>query len=157
MKNFILLICVFVAAVFAAAPSTTTDVNYEDIGTIVTISGAAAFDTLGATDSSTLTSTLVNREGCEYILTRDAFTGSGSDSVAVQVLVDALDGGGTLLFRTIADTAVLAAGEAVSLPLVGGTQYRVKLKSIAPSGTVIILNRLYIVGRRLLTVTKTWR
>lgn len=158
MKKIFGMVLALAAFAFAVAPTVTSGVNYEALG-IATggkISAAAAYDTLGATDSSTLATGFVQDKFCESIFTIDAITGTGSDSLAVQVIVDALDYNGNLMFRTVVDTISTATGEAITLPLNGGSKYRIKLKSIAPSGTQIILNRMYILSRRVVTINRQW-
>ena len=158
MKNILAFLLIVVSFAYAAAPTFSSGVNYTHLGIATggSISTATGYDTLGAADSATLTSNFVPEKGTENILVNSAITGTGSDSLVIQVLVDALDGSDNLLYRTIADTITSNAGEPVTLPLYGATKYRIKLKTITGSGTQVILNRLYIYARTVLTQSKEW-
>ena len=165
MKKLILMLVVaFVAfQVNAAAPTYaavnsnyTFDYNGDD-----SPSTAVAFDTVtSATDSSALATNFVPKRGYEYILVRDAITGTGSDSVALIVRVDALDGSGNLLYSTAVDSMTAAAGEAIALPFGGtlfGNKFNIVLKAYAGAGTQAIINRAYMFRRKALTNTKDYR
>ena len=153
MFKHILAVLAAVAVAHAITPVYTSGVNYENLGIVQTISSAAAYDTLVATDSINLVTT-TGRDGAELFLVRDAITGGGSDSVAVQVMVDALDGNGNLLYRTIADSLTAAAGEAISLPAIVGAKMRIKRVGYTGNGGVVILNRIYLAARRVINFDK---
>lgn len=157
MKKSILVIIVSFLSVtlsYSAAPTNSVVDGSYGIYTDTVIYSSTGFDTVGATDSTTLFSKGLNYpgEGWQWILVRSAITGGGSDSVALQVVCDALDGSDNLLYRTVVDTFTAAAGEAVLLPIGGtifGIKYRVRLIGITGNGGVVILNRLYLMKRRV--------
>lgn len=141
---------------YSAAPSATpTYGNYIGPYHDSTISSSTAFDTLSGVDSVTVFGSRVFDNfttGWEWILVRDAITGGGTDSLFLQVLLDALDGSGNLLSRTVVDSFTAAAGESVSLPIGStsiGTKYRCKLLGYGDNGGEVIINRLYLYKRRV--------
>lgn len=166
LSIFLGLILVLVTGIFAAPPTNAvTNAAYEFGGIDVNlpISSAAGFDTLAAVDSSTL---IVSKpfggagQGWEYILVRDAITGTGSDSVKIQVVLDALDGKGVLLYRTAIDSFTTSGGESVLLPVYTtsiGSSFRIKLISYTDNGGQVILNRFYVYKRRPLISNINWK
>lgn len=164
LLSAILFVLFVVSGLNAAAPAySATDASYQYGGVDIAISTSTGLDTLsGATDSMTLLSgkAFDVQSGWQYILVRDAFSGAGSDSVAIQVNLDALDKDGNLLYRTAIDSFTASAGEAVLLPLLGtvfGHKYRIKLHTYTGNGGVVILNRFYIYKRRPVTMTQQWK
>lgn len=151
----------FVVVSFAAAPTNAAvDAIYENGGIEYDISTAAGFDTLSGVDSTILVTGRAFPPGWQYVLIRDAITGGGSDSVAMQVIVDALDKNGNLFYRSTVDSFTTAAGEAVLLPLTGtifGSKIRIKLVSYTGNGGVVILNRFSIYKRRPLVIQQNWK
>jgi hypothetical protein len=147
-------------AVMAAAPThAAVDGVYEwKIDT--TIDADGAFDTLvSANDSTQLLNDWRPDQKWEYILVRDAITGTGSDSVQVEVRVDAYDASGNLLYRTAADSFTAADGEAILLDFGGtlfGHKFDIELSGNANIGSQVILNRFSIWQRRAVTVNKAW-
>lgn len=163
MKKLILsaLLSFFVVGVaYAAAPTYgTTDATYEYGGIATTIS-SGTFDTLAGVDSTTLISNFVWEPDWQYILVRDAITGTGSDSVAIQVRADCLNSSGNLLYSVLVDSLTASAGEAIFLPLSGtlfGSKLRIKLIGYTGNGGQVILNKFYIFKRRPLSVVKQYR
>lgn len=151
------LILVLVTGIHAEAPTNAaTNSSYEFGGLEYDISSSAGFDTLaGNADSVTLMDarSFVSsvRQSWEYILVRDAFTGTGSDSVRCILYADALTGSGSLLYRTAIDSFTTSKGEAVLLPFnstVIGEKYRLKILTYADNGGQVILNRFKILKRR---------
>ncbi|NLG18759.1 MAG: hypothetical protein GX556_15635 [Fibrobacter sp.] len=164
LLSAILFVLFVVSGLNAEAPAySATDASYQYGGVDIAISTSTKFDSLrGATDSMTLLSgkAFDVQSGWQYILVRDAF--SGSDSVAIQVNLDALDKDGNLLYRTAIDSFKQAAGEAVLLPLLGtvfGHKYRIKLHTYAGNGgkEAVYLNRFYIYKRRPVTMIQQWK
>lgn len=163
-KIFALLLVMLIAFIaFSAAPTySTVDSNLEfEFRNGDTISTVAAFDTLGATDSTTIVSDFVPERPWEYIYIRDAITGTGADSVAVVVRVDCKDAyNGTVIYSVAIDTIVAAAGEAIAIPFGGtafGNAFDIKLVSIAPSGGQLIINKGYLWRRRFVNIEKNWQ
>jgi hypothetical protein len=164
MKKISIFIGVFLLAALgiqAAAPTTiSSPAVCEPGGIFFTISSAASLDTVVKTDSVTLLDSKAfgtARDGWEYILLRDVITGDGADSVNMRLVVDALDGSGNLFYRTEVDTMTDSTGEAISLPInnsVNGWKYRIKLIGITGNGGEVILNRMYIIKRRPVTIHK---
>ena len=157
------LVLVLVTGIHAAAPTNAaTNSSYEYGGLEYEISASAGLDTLaGANDSMTLMDarsfTSSVRQGWEYILVRDAFTGTGSDSVRCILYADALTGSGSLLYRTAIDSFTTSEGEAVLLPFnstVIGEKYRLKIITYAGNGGQLILNRFKILKRRPVVVNR---
>ena len=164
LLSAILFVLFVVSGLNAAAPAySATDAFYQYGGVDIAISTSTGLDTLsGATDSMTLLSgkAFDVQSGWQYILVRDAFSGAGSDSVAIQVNLDALDKDGNLLYRTAIDSFTASAGEAVLLPLLGtvfGHKYRIKLHTYTGNGGEVILNRFYIYKRRPVTMIQQWK
>ena len=162
MKKFLSLFAVLlcVAVVNAAAPTySTTDAVIEYGGLDYTIA-SGALDTLVGVDSVTLVSGRAFSPDWQYILVRGAVTGTGSDSVAMQVRCDALDSDNNLLYSTPVDSLTAAAGEAIFLPIFGsviGSKIRIKLIGYTGNGGQVILNRLHIYKRRPAAINKVWK
>lgn len=164
LLSAILFVLFVVSGLNAAAPAySATDASYQYGGVDIAISTSTGLDTLsGTTDSMTLLSgkAFDVQSGWQYILVRDAFSGSSGDTVKIQVNLDALDKDGNLLYRTAIDSFTTAAGEAVLLPLLGtafGHKYRIKLHTYTGNGGQVILNRFYIYKRRPVTMTQQWK
>lgn len=163
-KTFIAAFFAFVIAGLgvanAAAPTYgATDATYEYGGLASTIS-SSVFDTLAETDSTTLISGFTWDPDWQYVLVRDAITGTGSDSVAMQVRADCLNSSGTLVYSVPIDSLTAAAGEAVFIPISGtifGSKLRIKLVTYTGNGGQVILNKFYIFKRRPVTISKQWR
>jgi ribosomal protein S28E/S33 len=146
-----------VGAKALAPTSAVVDAVYENGGLDTIIKGSAGFDTIVGVDSTTLLSGHIFETNWEYILVRDAITGTGSDSVAMQVRVDAMDGSGNVLYTKAIDSLITSAGEAIAIPLWGtifGSKIRIKLIGYTGSGGQVILNRMHIYKRRPVVVQK---
>lgn len=163
MRSILFLFSAIVALlcgpVFATPVSCLSGVNYDNLGIIKKVATGAggATDTLGsATDSSTILDNYVPGP-YEQILVRNTFTGTGAATITATVFVDALDSAGGVLTRTAVDTMNAAAGECMSLPMVGGSKYRVKIIGYGSSGFPVYMNRFYVTGRRVINWNKDWR
>lgn len=162
VSGFILLIgCISVFSAPATYPAVYGDYYMEKITSMSR--STAGFDTLVADDSTTLVTKGVFPAGCAVILARDAFTGTGADSVALQVIIDAYDVGNNLLYRTVVDSIVSAnsacVGEQMQLPInasVVGDKFTIKLKAYGSTlnGGQVIVNRFYVYQRKLYSLTK---
>lgn len=118
---------------------------------------AAGFDTLVGVDSTTLVTKISIPSGSLYILQRGAVTGTGSDSVAMQVVVDAYDQSGNFLQRTAVDTFSTSAGEQIAIPFfdsIFGDKFTVKLVSYTGNGGQVILPAMRFYIRKVFTETK---
>jgi hypothetical protein len=154
-----------ISAVMAAAPTHAAVDGVYEWKLDTTISSSAGLDTFTtAGDSLALLTGFRPDQKWEYILQRDACTGtaadgSGSDSVKVQVRVDCFNSSGSLLTRTNIDSFTTAPGENILLDF-GGTLFaekiNIKLVAIADIGSQLILNRFSIWQRRAVTVNKAW-
>ena len=163
LSLFAVLLCV--AVVNAAAPTySTTDAIVENGGLFYTIA-SGSFDTLVGVDSSTIFVNQKLEPDWQYTLVRGRVTGtaadgSGTDSVAMQVRIDALDSDGNLLYTHLADSITTVAGEAIKLPFFGpviGSKYRVKLIGYTGNGGQVIVRQLYIYKTRPVVINKTWK
>jgi hypothetical protein len=152
-----------------------TDAVYELDGlatsgsTIVgSISTSTGYDTLAASDSSgVLLSNWIPKKGFDYILVVGTITGTGSDSVALQIVVDCKDANGNVIYRATPDSITTGAGGAFNLDIgtidaAGGAgvavghKYDVKLKTYTGAGTQAILNRLYVYRARPVSIGRDW-
>ncbi len=156
----LLLLLVCAVGARAAAPTfSAVDGVYEwERDTAIDTDGA--FDTLaGTSDSSTIIDSIWRPDkGYEYILVRDAITGTGSDSVKVQVRVDCFDGL-TKMYALAIDSFTASTAEAVHIPIGGtlyGNKFRIRAVAYADNGGQVILNRLAIWRRRAVTITQKW-
>lgn len=156
LAGLVVLVAVFAA--HSAAPTYATTNGVYEWKKDTTIDSDGAFDTLAATDSTTIVSGWTPDNAWEYILVRDPITGTGSDSVKVQVRMDCYDGS-NLIYSVYPDSFTAAAGEAVFLPIAGtafGTKFTIKGVGYTDNGGQVILNRLAIWKRRPTTVSKKW-
>lgn len=160
MNKILAILLVAAVSCFALAPTNSaTNGNYSwDVD--YTISSAAGFDTVGgAADSSTLISLRPLQTGYEYILVRDAITGDGSDSIKISLSARMYDINKNLMYTVEVDSFTAAAGEAVSIP-VGGTLFgsymTLKAMTYTDNGGVVILNRMYLLKRKVLSTVKNW-
>ncbi len=167
MNKFLLLAVAVMLAAFtvnATAPAyDAVDAVYErQIDT--TISSSTAKDTLAADDSVTILSKFKLDQRADYVLTRDAFTGtaadgSGTDSVSIRVRVDCLDGSNNLIYSVDIDTMSAAVGEAIHIP-VGGSlmanNITMKWLTFGDDGSQVIINRVHLWKRSPITRTKVW-
>lgn len=165
MKNlfvFMSVVALILTSVAYSLPASATsgDVVYE-YGGLDYIISTSAFDTLAtATDSTTLLSGKSFSPDWQYILVRNAITGTGSDSVKLAVRVDALDSDGSLLYSTLADSLTTSDGEQILLPIFGsvfGQKIRIKLIAYTGNGGQVILNKFQIYKRRPVNINKTWK
>lgn len=162
LKIILMLAMVCTVAYSAAPAATAVDAAYGwEYDMSNTASSAVGADTLVGTDSTTLWTNLNPAKEYEYFYVRDAITGTGSDSVNLQVRVDCkATKGGTVLYRSVVDTITAAAGEAIGLALGTtniGQYFDVKLIGLAGTGGQVIINRGYLARRRPVTTSKPWR
>lgn len=151
-KQVFALFALFVGVVsYAAIPtSSVSDGSYTSLGKL-TVSSAAAYDTIVATDSVTLVNKQKFTNGAEYILAVGLITGGGSDSVALQVNVTAYDENSIFLIRKAVDTVTVATGKQVVLPVnstIVGDKFSVTLTGLATNGGEVILGRIYVFYRK---------
>ncbi len=153
----LLVLVLSAAVVYGEAPTrVAVDNNYE-WALDTTVDNDGAYDTLAALDSINVVATRFFKTGYEYIVVRDAITGTGTDSLYMALYLYCYDNGGNLLYTVTVDSATAAAGEAYLLPIgqtAFGAKYTVKFKGYGDNGGQQIFNRLYIYKRRVLSQDK---
>lgn len=158
MKTIFLILLLSVFAFSQGAlTSSVTDGNYEIY--LDSALSTSNTDTLAAADSSTICTKFKADNDFEYILVRDAFTGTGSDSVSVQLRSDAYDSNDSLLYSVAVDSFTASAGEAVLLSWNRsqvGYKYTLKLIGYGDDGGQLITNLWQIWKRRVFKVSKQW-
>lgn len=156
----VLLLSVSAFAVGGAAPTRVAVDGITEFGGLdTTISSGLKYDTLVNTDSLTLITNHVFSKYWEYVLVIGPCTGSSSGSSVMQIYVDALDGSGNILTRTMVDSIVGATSTsgAMVLPIYTkslGMKYRIKILNV--TGAENILNRIFIFKRRPVVLNKNW-
>lgn len=118
---------------------------------------AAGFDTLVGVDSTTLVTQITIPAGSAYILQRGPITGTGSDSVAMQVVVDSYDNNGVFLQRSLVDSLTTAAGEQIAIPFfdtIFGEKFTIKLVGYTGNGGQVIMPSIKFYIRKVFTETK---
>ena len=159
------LLAILLAAAVAQAAAPTravvdADYDWSQVTNADTISSSTGYDTLGEADSSSLLSNFVPQKGYQYILVRDAFTGTGSDSTSVQLRLSSKDCNKSLLYTTAVDSMTSSAGEAIVLPFgetAFGCYFDLKLMGYGDDGGQLIVNRVYLYKRRAITTTQDWQ
>ena len=163
LKIFLLVFVAFAVSYSAAPAAWSAQDATPDWGfnSKKAASSAAAFDTLVGTDSTTLWSNLNPTRGRLSTIVRDAITGTGSDSVNLQVRVDCKDGfDGNLLYSVVVDTIASSVGEAIALDFGGalkGSYFDIKLVGLAGTGSQVIINRVLLDETRPVSYPKMWR
>jgi len=132
------------------------DRNNNDV-----VSADALYDTLSGADTSIMFTDFVPTRGWEYILVRDAITGTGADSAYYYLQVDCKDAKrGNVLYTANIDTIDGAAGVANIIPFGNtliGTAFDIRLVGISGStGFQAIVNRAMLYRRRPRTIFKAW-
>jgi hypothetical protein len=154
--GLVVLLVGILSSVFAgpaAAPSVYGNFYLQSV-----TSGNIA-DTVKATDSVRVFHLLQVPPAADYVFTRNAITGNGSDSVALQVVIDSYDAGKNLIGRTVVDTLLTAAGEALAVPLnasIVGSFFSMKLIGLATNGGDVIVNRWALYARKLYKESKPY-
>ena len=144
----LLLLTIGVSSIFAVAPTDGTADSYYYW--VIDDQEITVGDTLSITDSITLLSHFSPKKGWEYVLSRDAFTGSGADSAKVAIVVDAYDASKNKYRRVSIDSATAAAGEDYIIPFgttLFGKTFTVKLINYN-GGTVVIIPNNFFLTRR---------
>jgi hypothetical protein len=159
-----LLVFVAFAASYSAAPaawSAQDAVPEWGFNSKKAASSAVGLDTLVGTDSTTLWADLNPTRGYFSTIVRDAITGTGSDSVNLQVRVDCKDGvRGNILYSVVVDTMTSSAGEPIALDFGGalkGNRFDIKLVGLAGTGSQVIINRVLLDETRPVSYPKMWR
>lgn len=159
MKKILTFVIILfsVVVINAAAPSNDVvdAVYYWDAGSISDTLGAA-FDTVVSTDSVILYNKKRFEPGWEYILTRRPITGTGTDSLYMKLILDALSEDGTLYYRTTIDSPMVAGGNSLLLPIGSscyGEKFTIKVIGYTGNGGQLILPYMRLQRRRPATMT----
>jgi hypothetical protein len=156
LTGLFMIVCFALShAIPAAAPTIAGDKYVQSTKNFPAKS--AGFDTLVGVDSTTLATQITVPAGSAYVLQRGPITGTGSDSVAMQVVVDSYDNSGVFLQRTVVDTFATSAGEQVAIPFfdtIFGEKFTFKLVSYTGNGGQVILPAMKFYIRRVYTETK---
>ena len=156
----ILFTLLIVGVVNAVEPTNLSPSGYYVTVIDTPIDTSGAFDTLtSATDSSLVLENFCIKPGWEYILERDAITGTGSDSVKVIVNINAVSTSGSLMHRYAVDSMTTSAGEAYIIPFHNAAfgdpcEYEIELMGYAAIGSQVIINRLQMWRRFFVNTTK---
>lgn len=158
-----LVMAVFASITFAdalAAISVNAVPEFDKSNNDV-VSSAVEYDTLSGADTSVMFTDFTPIRGWEYVLVRDAITGTGSDSAYYYIRVDCKDAKrGNVLYSVNTDTINGSTGTANTIPFGNtliGTAFDVYLVGVAGStGGQVILNRAGFWRRRPRTVFKAW-
>lgn len=164
MKKNIFALILILTAVFISYSQPVTDAVVDaayEFEYYNASSSSAAADTIGGADTTVLYSNLKPERGWEYILVRDAITGTGSDSAYYYLHVRCKDSNGNLLYALNVDTIDGAAGLAEQIPF-GGTLLGHKfdiwaIGTAASTGGQVIFNRSLMYRRKPITTVKDWR
>lgn len=143
---FIFVLSILSISVFATAFSPATGYSY-DWQQNKTIKEGQYMDTLAGADSSTLLSCGTFEPGWTYIFRRGIISGEGSDSIRLQLVVDAYNGAKSFMERVVVDSLTAIASEQIVLPIyqtLFGSFFTIKVKAYADNGGEVILNNLYI-------------
>lgn len=162
MKKLAILLILLAAFVAnAAAPAAFTDA----VGVFELLQGdttTSSFDTLTAdndTCGNLLYSNFVPEQGYEYILGRAALSGTGADSVKIEVGMRCEDVNGVAICTVYVDSFTTQAGEYISIPFDNypAHTYDIFLIAYAAIGTQVIINRTWMGRRQPLFIRKNWR
>jgi hypothetical protein len=157
MKKILsVLIALCVAGVaFAAVPQyTAVDGGYV-VKLVQTITIA---DTIDATDTVVIKNDFKPDPGWEYVLVSPAFSGTGSDSVALQLGIECENAAGTRIYTALSDSVTVATGKASLLSFGGrafGVQYNLRFYTYTGAGTQLIMNGTYQIWKRRPIVATT--
>lgn len=154
---FVLLLSAFVFSAFAVAPAAPSYAANKYTEGSVLIQKAKGFDTLAGVDSTVLMTKKTLPSGSAYVLTRGPCTGtaadgSGTDSVAVAVVVDVYDINNYFVRRVTVDSLTTVAGEDIAIPFfdtIFGEYFTVKLVSYTGNGGQLILPSMKLSVRKL--------
>lgn len=161
MKKIIGLVAVLACAsgLLAGAPSADQFVYEWAVDTV--ISSSAGYDTLtAANDTTVLVSDFVFDRGWQYFLANDSITGTGADSVDLDLVLEMYDCDGNMIQRKDGVFTIAVDEGSYNELTVGevyfGCRSRMLLKGSADVGSQVILNRVYIMKRRPIVWQKKW-
>lgn len=153
MKTLRLSLFSILAAIVLLAPVKADDLG-EGSGVIYTkeyLMDVSINDTMADSSASdTLFSGFKTWENCEYVLCASKVTGSGNDSIKLQIVIEAFRdtiGIGQLILDTVSDSM----GGQILLPFdsgIVGDKYSVYINSVTGNGTAVVVGNIYIYVRR---------
>lgn len=156
---FGVFVLLFALSSFAIAPAAPTVYANKFLESYPTLSKAANFDTLVGVDSAVVFNKQpIPSGGSAYILSRGAVTGTGSDSVKIQVVVDSYDANNVLLYRTSVDSFTVSTAEDIAIPFfdtIFGDRFTLKLIGYTANGGQVILPNMRFYVRKLVDFTKS--
>ncbi len=153
MKKIIIILIALVAVLYADAPTSTIYVANSGEWDIDTVISSGAFDTLAAADSTTILSKRKLEVGYEYALVHGAFTGTGSDSVSLQVRADLYNyRNDASVFASIPiDSLTSSVAEMIIVPIgstIFGRKLTIKFLGYGDDGGQLIISNLALYKRR---------
>ena len=166
MKKFLLFITVMLVTavcVHAVAPTTPSVAAERYVYALDNLKKSAGFDTLVGTDSTTLATKITLPAGSTFVLSRGAITGTGADSVALQVVVDCYDFNKAFTKRVVVDSITSAnsvcVGEDIAIPFfdsIFGSYFTIKFVPYGSTlnGGQVIMGSATLYTRKLYIETK---
>lgn len=165
MKKFLLFITVMLVTavcVHAIAPATPAVGANKYVYANNDVKRSAGFDTLVGTDSTTVFSKVSLKAGSAYVLTRGPITGTGQDSVALQVVVDCYDFNKVFIRRVVVDSitsSTTTPGEDIAIPFfdsIFGSYFTVKFVPYGSTlnGGQVIMGSVALYARKLYLESK---
>lgn len=159
LLSFVVLLvtAIYVNAIPPAAPSVAAEKYVYS-----TVLKAANFDTLVGTDSTVLATKITIPAGSVYTLTRGPISGTGADSVALQVVVDCYDPNKAFIRRVVVDSVTSSTttpGEDIAIPFfdsIFGSYFTIKLVPYGSTlnGGQVIMGSATLYSRKLYIETK---
>lgn len=159
MKKFLLFISVLLATavcVHAIAPTAPSVAANKYLVTYLT--KPAGFATLVGVDSTVIANKIALKAGSAYVLTRGPITGTGSDSVKIEMVVDVYDFNKKFVRRVAIDSLTASAGEDIAIPFfdtIFGSYFTIKWIGYTGNGGQVILPSVAIYARKLYIEQKT--
>lgn len=147
-----LLLSAYLFSVFAVAPAAPSYAANKYAEGNVILQKSAGFDTLVGVDSTVLMTKKPVGSGSIYVITRGPATGTGSDSVAIGLVVDVYDVNSVFVRRVAVDSLTTSAGEDIAIPFfdtIFGEYFTVKLVSYTGNGGQVILPSFKMYTRKL--------
>lgn len=159
MKKILLFISVLLATavcVHAIAPTAPSVAANKYLVTYLT--KPAGFATLVGVDSTVIANKIALKAGSAYVLTRGPITGTGSDSVKIEMVVDVYDFNKKFVRRVAIDSLTASAGEDIAIPFfdtIFGSYFTIKWIGYTGNGGQVILPSVAIYARKLYIEQKT--
>ena len=166
-KFLVAMFIAFICSVTFAATDAVVEVEgyaVQSGSAVGVISSSTAYDTVGASGTITLLSNWVPQKGYNYALVVGTITGTGSDSVALAIVLDCKDASGNVIYSATVDSVTSSVGGAFDLDVGSiaagagaiGHKFDVKLTAYTGAGTEAKLTRLYIYRSRPMNISRDW-